>query len=72
MVELGRTLVPRDHRQAYPPGAFQSVKLLIEAIRAYIDDQNENPKPFVWTAMAEEILEKVCLDRAVLDKIASE
>jgi transposase len=53
-------------------GAFQSVKQLIEAIRAYIDEQNENPKPFVWTAKAEEILEKVRLVRAVLDKIASE
>lgn len=28
-------------------GAFQSVKQLIEAIRAYINEQNENPKPFV-------------------------
>jgi len=53
-------------------GAFQSVKQLIEAIRAYIDEQNDNPKPFVWTAKAEEILEKVRLVRAVLDKIASE
>jgi hypothetical protein len=43
---------------------------LIEAIRAYIDDQNENPKPFVWMAKAEEILEKVRLARPVLDKIA--
>jgi hypothetical protein len=53
-------------------GAFQSVRQLIEAIRAYFDDQNENPKPFVWTAKAEEFLEKVHLARAVLDKIASE
>ena len=53
-------------------GAFQSVKQLIEAIRAYINEQNENPKPFVWTAKAEEILEKVRRARAVLDKIASE
>jgi len=53
-------------------GAFQSVKQLTEAIRAYIDEQNENPKPFVWTAKAEEILEKVRLARAALDKIASE
>jgi transposase len=53
-------------------GAFQSVKQLIEAIRAYIDEQNESPKPFVWTAKAEEILEKVRFARAALDKIASE
>jgi transposase len=28
-------------------GVFQSVERLIEAIRAYIDEHNENPKPFV-------------------------
>jgi hypothetical protein len=53
-------------------GVFQSVERLIEAIRAYIDEHNENPKPFVWTAKAEDILEKVRRARAVLDKIASE
>jgi hypothetical protein len=45
---------------------------LIEAIRAYIDEHNDDPKPFVWTAKAEDILEKVRRARAVLDKIASE
>ena len=53
-------------------GVFQSVEQLIEAIRAYIDEHNENPRPFVWTAKAEDILEKVRRARAVLDKIASE
>ena len=53
-------------------GVFKSVAQLIEAIRAYIDEHNENPRPFVWTAKAEDILEKVRRARAVLDKIASE
>jgi DDE superfamily endonuclease len=53
-------------------GVFQSVDRLIEAIRAYIDEHNENPKPFVWTAKAEDILEKVRRAWAVMDKIASE
>ena len=53
-------------------GVFKSVAQLIEAIRAYIDEQNESPRPFVWTAKAEDILEKVRGARAVLDKIASE
>lgn len=53
-------------------GAFQSVEQLIEAIRAYIDEHNDNPRPFVWTAKAQDILEKVRRARAVLDKIASE
>jgi transposase len=53
-------------------GVFKSVAQLIEAIRAYIDEHNDNPRPFVWTAKAEDILEKVRRARAVLDKIASE
>jgi transposase len=53
-------------------GVFQSVEQLIEAIRGYIEEHNENPKPFVWTAKAEDILEKVRRARAVLDKIESE
>ena len=53
-------------------GVFRSVQQLIEAIRAYIDEHNDDPKPFVWTAKAQDILEKVRRARAVLDKIASE
>ncbi len=53
-------------------GVFKSVKQLIEAIRAYLDEHNEHPRPFVWTAKAEDILEKVRRARTVLDKIASE
>jgi hypothetical protein len=49
-----------------------SVERSIEAIRAYIDEHNENPRPFAWTAKAEDILEKVRRARAVLDKIESE
>jgi transposase len=53
-------------------GVFRSVQQLIAAIRAYIDEHNDDPKPFVWTAKAEDILEKVRRARAILDKIASE
>jgi transposase len=53
-------------------GVFKSVTQLIDAIRAYIDEHNDNPKPFVWTAKAQDILEKVRRARAILDKIASE
>jgi hypothetical protein len=41
-------------------------------ICAYIDEHNECPRPFVWTAKAEDILEKVRRAKAVLNKIASE
>lgn len=50
-------------------GAFHSVKQLIAAIDAYVDEHNENPRSFVWTAKAETILEKVRRARAVLDKM---
>jgi transposase len=53
-------------------GVFKGVAQLIEAIGAYIDEHNDNPRPFIWTAKAEDILEKVRRARAVLDKIASE
>jgi transposase len=53
-------------------GVFRSVQQLIAAIRAYIDEHNDDPKPFVWTAKAEDILEKVRRARAILDMIASE
>jgi len=38
------------------------------AIRDYIDKHNDNPKAFVWTAKASDVLEKVKRARAVLDK----
>ena len=40
-------------------GVFRDVEELIMAIGDYIDRHNENPKPFIWTAKASDILEKV-------------
>ena len=37
------------------------------AMGDYIDKYNDNPKPFVWTAKAADILEKVKRARGVLD-----
>jgi transposase len=37
-------------------GVFRSVKELEAAIREYIEVHNENPKPFVWTRTADQIL----------------
>ena len=48
-------------------GVFRSVEELIAAIDQYIDRHNENPKPFIWTAKATDILEKVKRARAVLN-----
>ena len=49
-------------------GIFRDVEELIMAIGEYIDKHNDNPKPFVWTAKASDILEKVKRARAKLDK----
>ena len=40
-------------------GVFRSVPELIAAIKEYIALHNKNPKPFVWTAKAKDILAKV-------------
>ena len=40
-------------------GIFGDVEELIMAIGEYIDKHNDNPKPFVWTAKATDIIEKV-------------
>jgi transposase len=48
-------------------GIFRDVEELIMAMGDYIDKHNDNPKPFVWTAKASDILEKVKRARAVLD-----
>ncbi len=48
-------------------GVFRDVEELIDAIGTYIDRHNSQPKPFIWTAKAADILEKVKRARTVLD-----
>ncbi|MFN7994160.1 MAG: IS630 family transposase [Bryobacteraceae bacterium] len=48
-------------------GVFRDVEELMMAIGAYIDKHNEHPKPFIWTAKAADILEKVKRARKTLD-----
>ena len=48
-------------------GIFRDVEELITAIADYIDKHNRKPKPFIWTAKASDILEKVKRARAKLD-----
>ena len=52
-------------------GVFHSVGDLEAAIEDYIATHNANPKPFVWTAKASDILEKVKRGRAKLNKLQS-
>jgi hypothetical protein len=44
-------------------GVFHSVPALVAAIEAYLEADNHNPKPLVWTATAEDILVKVARGR---------
>jgi transposase len=52
-------------------GIFRSEAELIAAIQEYLVVHNANPKPFIWTASAKDILEKVKAGRAKLDKLRS-
>jgi transposase len=52
-------------------GVFRDVPELIEAIENYLAVHNADPKPFVWTASACDILEKVKRGRAKLNKTHS-
>jgi hypothetical protein len=49
-------------------GIFKNLEQLIIAIGNYIDQHNQNPKPFIWTAKASDILQKVTRAQASLDK----
>jgi len=40
-------------------GSFRSVKDLEKAIKEYLDNHNKDPKPFVWTATADKILNRI-------------
>jgi transposase len=48
-------------------GVFRDVEELITAIGDYIDHHNKNPKPFIWTAKANDLLEKVKRARRTLN-----
>ena len=48
-------------------GVFRSVPELEAAIHTYIANHNAAPKPFIWTAVANDILAKVARARKVLD-----
>jgi len=50
-------------------GSFYSVDGLIAGIDEYINAHNADPKPFIWTASANDILAKVKRARRALDKL---
>jgi transposase len=52
-------------------GVFHSVAELTAAIQDHIARHNEDPKPFIWTAKASDILEKAKRSRAALHRLQS-
>lgn len=59
--ELTRKRIRRD--------SFYAVSELIAAIEHYIKTNNEQPRPFVWTARIEEILAKMNHCKAILETV---
>jgi hypothetical protein len=53
-----------------PP--FHSVNDLITAIEDYLKASNDNPKPFIWAATAEQILAKVARGRVALQQVKNQ
>jgi hypothetical protein len=52
-------------------GVFRDVIELVTAIEDYVSHHNQRPKPFIWTASASDILEKVKRDRKSLVNVQS-
>jgi transposase len=50
-------------------GSFHSVEELEQAIQEYLAHNNQQPKPFVWTANVEKILEKIGRCKAILETL---
>lgn len=56
-------------QKAVRRGAFVSIGDLVEAIAKYLEQWNESPRPFVWTATVESIMDKIDRARATLDTV---
>ncbi len=48
-------------------GVFKSVAELKSTIMEYLENHNADPKPFIWTKSAGEILEKVARAKQALE-----
>ena len=53
-------------------GVFKSVDDLAAAIELFVLAHNENPKPFIWTKSAKDILQKVMRAKAKLKTVQTE
>src|SRR5271168_2833167 len=64
-------LFAKLEKQSLKRGVFRSVDELKAAIHDYLEHHNADPKPFVWTKSAQEILAKVTRARNALQQITS-
>jgi hypothetical protein len=56
-------------RRRLKRGVFGSIVELQAAINRFLAEANDNPKPFVWTADPDRILEKISRGHQALDAI---
>jgi hypothetical protein len=59
LAELGGTLVRGAHRKTNLQGSFRSTSERETAIRGFLDQHNSQPKPFLWTKSADDILDSI-------------
>ena len=50
-------------------GSFHKVQELVTAIKEYIDNHNQNPQVFVWTASVDRIMSKIAKCKEALDAL---
>ena len=50
-------------------GVFHNVSQLIQSIYEFLDEYNKPPKPFIWTASVQSIMEKVNHCKAIYDTL---
>ena len=66
LAQRRRRLLLQLTRQSLKRGVFRSVDDLESAITRYIAATNRNPKPFLWTADPNRIIEKLNRGNQVL------
>src|SRR6266496_1667816 len=58
-------------KQRLKRGVFKSIVDLQAAINRYVAETNNNPKPFIWTADPDAIIEKIRRGKQALESIHS-
>jgi len=59
----------KDDLSYFPPGPEFKLTKQVQAIEEYLNHNNRQPKPFVWTASVAKILEKVGRCKSILETL---